>query len=290
MLHRHGVRARRHPQGVARGEGPARAPQGGGRGGPDRRCVRAAHERGVIHSDDIKPQNVLVTISGDLKVTDFSIARAASAATISVTNAVFGTAGYLSPEQAPGEPVSPRGDLYSRRDPLRDPHRRAAFPGRQPPGSLHEARQRTAAPAQKTEPRHPRGDKRPRRKATRQRPREPPRERLRTPGGPRPRAGRPPPSPAVAEPPPKTEPEPHSQTLPEPLPATAPVAIPAVLGTVLLGLSQERAGDPSLPRVEDAARGPVDPPSGSDGSGDSVPAALPPDDQNPAQDQYAADD
>ncbi len=72
--------------------------------------------------------------------------------------------------------------------------------------------------------------------------------------------------------------------------AVAAVAIPAVLGTVLLGLSQERAGDPSLHRVEDAARGPVDPPSGSDGSGDSVPAALSPDDQNPAQDQYAADD
>jgi serine/threonine-protein kinase len=72
----------------------------------------AAHERGVIHRD-IKPQNILITDTGHLKVTDFGIARAASAATLSATNAVFGTAGYLSPEQALGEPATPRSDLYS---------------------------------------------------------------------------------------------------------------------------------------------------------------------------------
>jgi serine/threonine-protein kinase len=72
----------------------------------------AAHERGVIHRD-IKPQNILITDMGHLKVTDFGIARAASAATISATNTVFGTAGYLSPEQALGEPATPRSDLYS---------------------------------------------------------------------------------------------------------------------------------------------------------------------------------
>ncbi|HEY0128107.1 MAG TPA: hypothetical protein VGB40_02975 [Rubrobacteraceae bacterium] len=54
---------------------------------------------------------MLVIASGDLKVTDFGIARAASAATISVTNTAFGTVGYISPEQALGEPVSPRTEL-----------------------------------------------------------------------------------------------------------------------------------------------------------------------------------
>jgi serine/threonine protein kinase len=75
-------------------------------------ALGAAHERGVIHRD-IKPQNILLTPSGNLKVTDFGIARAASAVTSSASSAIFGTAGYISPEQALGEPVGPASDLYS---------------------------------------------------------------------------------------------------------------------------------------------------------------------------------
>src|SRR5918995_4805339 len=75
-------------------------------------ALQTAHEQGVIHRD-IKPQNILLTESGQAKVTDFGIARAAAASTVTKSGFVLGTAHYLSPEQALGHPASPRSDLYS---------------------------------------------------------------------------------------------------------------------------------------------------------------------------------
>jgi len=75
-------------------------------------ALRAAHERDVIHRD-IKPHNILITGSGDVKVTDFGIARAASSSAMTRTGHILGTAHYISPEQAMGEHVGPASDLYS---------------------------------------------------------------------------------------------------------------------------------------------------------------------------------
>jgi beta-lactam-binding protein with PASTA domain/predicted Ser/Thr protein kinase len=73
-----------------------------------------SHRAGIIHRD-IKPGNVMLTPSGDVKVMDFGIARAISDAssTMTQTAAVVGTAQYLSPEQARGESVDARSDVYS---------------------------------------------------------------------------------------------------------------------------------------------------------------------------------
>lgn len=76
------------------------------------RALGHAHAVGVIHRD-VKPQNVLLTQDGRVKVTDFGIARAEAAVTFVHTGAILGTAHYAAPEQVRGQPTDLRCDLYS---------------------------------------------------------------------------------------------------------------------------------------------------------------------------------
>ena len=78
------------------------------------RALEYSHQAGIVHRD-IKPANVMLTPNGDVKVMDFGIARALAddQATMTQTAQVIGTAQYLSPEQARGERVDARSDIYS---------------------------------------------------------------------------------------------------------------------------------------------------------------------------------
>lgn len=75
-------------------------------------ALKVAHTNGIIHRD-IKPQNIMVTPQGDVKVTDFGIAKAATSSTITNQGEALGSVHYFSPEQARGSFVDARSDLYS---------------------------------------------------------------------------------------------------------------------------------------------------------------------------------
>ena len=75
------------------------------------RALMHAHSRGIIHQD-VKPQNVIILRDGTAKLTDFGIAQIAGGNTV-IDDKAIGTVYYISPEQASGEPIDARSDLYS---------------------------------------------------------------------------------------------------------------------------------------------------------------------------------
>lgn len=76
------------------------------------RALEHAHAKGIVHRD-IKPQNIMLLKNGIVKVTDFGIAKLPNAETVTMTDKAIGTVYYISPEQASGDNIDARSDIYS---------------------------------------------------------------------------------------------------------------------------------------------------------------------------------
>ena len=97
---------------LIRREGPLEIPRAVAYALELARALGAAHAVHLVHRD-VKPQNVLITEEGTAKITDFGIARPLTEAALTMPGRVLATTDYIAPEQALGEPVSGRSDLYS---------------------------------------------------------------------------------------------------------------------------------------------------------------------------------
>ncbi|RAU91552.1 serine/threonine-protein kinase, partial [Mycolicibacter senuensis] len=76
------------------------------------RALQVAHSSGLVHRD-VKPGNIMITPTGQVKITDFGIAKAVDAAPVTQTGMVMGTAQYIAPEQALGQDATAASDVYS---------------------------------------------------------------------------------------------------------------------------------------------------------------------------------
>jgi hypothetical protein len=97
---------------LIRREGPLEIPQALAYTIEIARALGAAHERLIVHRD-VKPQNILISVEGGAKITDFGIARTLTEEGLTMAGRVLGTTDYVSPEQALGHPVTGQSDLYS---------------------------------------------------------------------------------------------------------------------------------------------------------------------------------